>query len=69
MSKTYRVVRYFDGYPEYTMCKCDTIEKARSKRKSTMTKIIAHISVIIYWWTVMRNLVVKLIELNDYGHI
>lgn len=33
MSKTYRVVRYFDGYPEYTMCKCDTIEEARSKRK------------------------------------
>lgn len=33
MSKMYRVVRYFDGYPEYTMCKCDTIEEARIKRK------------------------------------
>ena len=33
MSKEYRVVRYFDGYPEYTMCKCDTIEEARVKRK------------------------------------
>ena len=31
MSKVYRVVRYFDGYPEYTMCKCDTIEEARIK--------------------------------------
>ncbi|MBE3053752.1 hypothetical protein HXC23_16825 [Bacteroides fragilis] len=33
MSKVYRVVRYFDGYPEYTMCKCDTIEEARVKCK------------------------------------
>lgn len=33
MSKTYRVVRYFDGYPEYTMCKRDTIEEARIMRK------------------------------------
>lgn len=33
MSKTYRVVRYFDGYPEYKMCKCNTIEEARIKSK------------------------------------
>lgn len=33
MSKEYRVVRYFDGYPEYAMCKCDTIEEARIKCK------------------------------------
>ena len=26
MNKVYRVVRYFDGYPEYTMCKCETID-------------------------------------------
>lgn len=32
-----------------------------------MTKTRSHISVITYWWTVMKNLVVKLIELNDYG--
>lgn len=30
-SKVYRVVRYFDDYPENTMCKCDTIEEARIK--------------------------------------
>ena len=33
MSKEYRVVTYFYGYPEYTMSKCDTIEEARVKRK------------------------------------
>lgn len=38
MSKVYRVVRYFDGYPEYTMCKCDTIEEARIKRNECNNK-------------------------------
>ncbi len=33
MNKVYRIVRYFDGYPEYTMCKCYTIEEARIKCK------------------------------------
>lgn len=33
MSKEYRIVRYFDGYPEYTMCECYTIEEARIKCK------------------------------------
>lgn len=33
MSKVYRIVRYFDGYPDYTMYKCDTIEEARVKCK------------------------------------
>lgn len=32
MGKIYRVVRYFDGYPENTICKCETIEEARLKR-------------------------------------
>lgn len=38
MDKKYKVVMYFDSYPDETFCECDTIEEARLKRDERNSK-------------------------------
>lgn len=66
MSKEYRVVRYFMVIPNIPCVNAIQSTKRELSAKSITIKRTSLISVITYWYMVMKNLVVKLIELNDY---